>query len=241
MPEISGPVGFRWCSQMSHKTLEDFPTFRLSRLSRGETDPDGFTTFELEGEFDRVIKPVGEITWFWLLIGEREAVCAQWKSFADDTRIATLIVYKKELPEMVGKTLYYLSPGWDARNVWMVLDEQWGWERVRFQAVDAVAENYESNDVSIVDGRDVKTWTKLQRADKRTSTERYAPAAEQTSLSHGEQQVIPGGWDHEHCQLCRGHFDHGDFGYRDGDELWMCESCYDKYAKPHDLSFVDEL
>jgi hypothetical protein len=93
----------------------------------------------------------------------------------------------------------------------------------------------------MVDGREVQTWTKLQRADKHTSTERYAPAAEQASLSGGAQQVIPGGWDHEHCQLCRGHIDHGDFGYRDQDELWMCESCYNKYVKSHDLSFIDEL
>jgi len=130
---------------MSQKTLEDFSRFRLSRWSRGETDPDGYTAFELEGEFDRVIKPLGEITWFWLLIGEREAVCAQWKSPADDARAATLVVYEKELPEMVGKTLYYLSPGWEPVNVWMVLDQQWGWEHVRLQAVDAVPEKYQAN------------------------------------------------------------------------------------------------
>jgi hypothetical protein len=123
----------------------------------------------------------------------------------------------------------------------MVLDKQWGWQHVRFQAVDAVATTYQAKDVSMVDGREVQTWTKLQRADKHTSTERYAPAAEQASLSGGAQQVIPGGWDHEHCQLCRGHIDHGDFGYRDQDELWMCESCYNKYVKSHDLSFIDEL
>jgi len=64
---------------MSRKTLEDFPTFRLTRLNRGETR-DGLTTFEFEGEFDRIVKPVAEITWFWLLIGERHAVCVQWKS-----------------------------------------------------------------------------------------------------------------------------------------------------------------
>lgn len=225
---------------MSRKTLEDFPTFHLTRLNRGETR-DGLTTFEFEGEFDRIIKPVAEITWFWLLIGERHAVCVQWKSFGDDARAATVVAHEKELPEMSGKTLYYLSPGWDPVNVWMVLDKQWGWQHARFQAVDAVAETYQAKDVSMVDGREVKTWTKSQRADKHTSTERYAPAADQASLSSGAQQVIPGGWDHEHCHLCRGHIDHGDFGYRDQDELWMCENCYDKYVKSRDLSFVDEL
>ena len=109
---------------MSRKTLEDFPTFRLTRLNRGETR-DGLTTFEFEGEFDRIIKPVAEITWFWLLIGEHHAVCVQWKSFGEDTRAATVVAHEKESPEMSGKTLYYLSPGWDPVNVWIVLDKQW--------------------------------------------------------------------------------------------------------------------
>jgi len=235
------PVGFSRRNQMnqySRKTLEDFPKFHLSRLSRGETSQEGFTAFELEGEFDRPIEREEEITWFWLLIGERAAIRAQWKSFAEDTRAATLVAHEKELPEIAGKTLYYLGRRWDPYQVWMVLDEQWGWERVRFQAVDAVAETYEAKDISIIDGRPVKTWTKMQRADKRTSTTRYAPAVEQSSPSSAGQQVIPGGWDHEHCQLCRGHIDHDDIGYRDRDELWMCENCYDTYVKPHDLSFV---
>jgi len=225
----------------NRKTLEDFPKFRVSRVTRGETDPHGFTTFELDGEFDRIVGRVGEITWFWLLIGNRLAVCAQWKSLGEDTSTPTLVAHEKELPEIVGKTLYYLSPAWQAFNIWMVLDEKWGWEHVRFQTVDAVAEAFQANEVSIVDGREVKTWTKLERADNRGFTERYAPAAEQTSPSRAEPHVVPGGWDHEHCELCRGHIDNGDNGYRDRDERWMCENCYNKYVKRRDLSFVDEL
>jgi hypothetical protein len=94
---------------------------------------------------------------------------------------------------------------------------------VRFQAVDAVAETYEAKEVSIVDGREVKTWTKLERADRRGFTERYAPFGDKSLPSSPNPQLIPGGWKHEHCQLCRRHIDDGDFGYRDRDELWMCE------------------
>jgi hypothetical protein len=224
----------------NQKTLEDFPKFRVSRVTRGETDPQGFTTFELDGEFDRSVGRVGEITWFWLLIGDRLAVCAQWKSSGEDSCHPTLVVHEKALPEIVGKTLYYLSPAWQAFHIWMVLDEKWGWAHVRFQAVDAVAEAFLAKDVSIVDGREVKTWTKLKRADKRGFVERYAPAAEQT-LSEAEPHVVPGGWDHEHCELCRRHINPGDFGYRDRDERWMCETCYNKYVMRRDLSFVDEL
>ncbi|HTP30785.1 MAG TPA: hypothetical protein VMJ75_01350 [Candidatus Acidoferrales bacterium] len=222
------------------KTLEDFPKFSVSQLTRVGTDSQGFTRFELNGEFDRLVQPQGQITWFWLLIGDRAAVCAQWKSVGPGN-VATVTADEKEMPEIVGKTLYYLSPAWDARHIWMVLDEQWGWKRVLFQAVDAVAEAFEATDISIVDGREVKTWTKLSRADKCKSTKRYAPTLDDTLVSGRPAQLVPGGWDHEHCQLCREHINNGDFGYRDEDDHWLCESCYDKYVKHHDLSFVDDL
>ena len=142
---------------------------------------------------------------------------------------------------MVGKPLYYLSPAWEPHQIWMVLDEHWGWQRVLFQAVDAVAETHEATDVSIVDEREVKTWTKLSRADKRGSAERYAPTLDDTLVSGAAPQLVPGGWDHEHCQLCREHISHGEFGYRDEDDQWLCENCYGKYVMPRDLSFVDDL
>lgn len=222
------------------KTLQDFPRFSVSQVSRGETNSQGFTTFELRGEFDRIIQRQGEITWFWLLVGERAAVWAQWKSVGPGTA-ATVVAHEKTMPEIAGKTLYYLSPYWQAFHIWMALDEQWGWQRELFQAVDAVAEAYLANDVSIVDGREVKTWAKLSRADKRGHTERYVPLLDDTSDSGTTQQFVPGGWDHEHCELCQGHIEHGNYGYKDPDDRWMCETCYDKYVKPRDLSFVDDL
>lgn len=225
----------------ARKTLEDFPKFSVSQVTCGATNARGFTRFELNGEFDRTIERRGEINWFWLLIGERATVCVQWEHFDEGRRAATIVADEKERPDIAGKTLYYLSPAWEAYHVWMVLDEEWGWQRVLFQSVDAVAETFEANDVSIVDGREVKTWTKLIRADKHTGTERYAPELADGPTSGAAPRLMPGGWDHEHCQLCRAHIDDGDFGYRDRDDLWTCESCYEKYVKTHDLSFVDDL
>jgi hypothetical protein len=223
------------------KTLADLPHFRVLGVVRGETDPDGFTAFELEGEFDRIIERQGEITWFWLLSDQRSAICVQWKSEDDESLKAVVVAHEKKLPEVLGKTLYYLSPGWDPKNIWMVTDDQWGWESARLQAVDAVAETYAAKDISIVDGREVKTWTKLTRADGRGSVERYGPSEDKSSGSGTHTKIIPGGWDHEHCQLCRKHIDDGDYGYRDRDDHWMCVSCYDSYVRPRDVSFVDDL
>jgi ribosome-binding protein aMBF1 (putative translation factor) len=56
-----------------------------------------------------------------------------------------------------------------------------------------------------------------------------------------EAQVVTDGWDHEHCELCNKHIDPGDYACINTDRLWVCLSCFDNYAKPRDLSFVDEL
>jgi hypothetical protein len=233
-------TGNRQMNSKFRKKLEDFPKFTVSQLNDLGSDSQGFTRFELAGEFDRPVQPRGEITWFWLLIGDRAAVCAQWISRGPGTA-ATVVADEKEMPEMGGKTLYYLNPAWEPHHIWMVLDEHWGWQRALLKAVDALAETHEATNISIVDGREVKTWTKLSRADKRGSTKRYAPTRDDTSVSGTAPQLVPGGWDHEHCEICREHIDHGDFGYQDRDDHWLCEDCYDKYVRPRDLSFVDEL
>ena len=224
------------------KTLSDFPTFTVTAVRRGETSLNGYTEFELQGTFERLNQIArSECTWFWLLIGEHDCLCAQIKSQNEGTGAAVVTCDREEMPNILGEKLFYLSPYWQAYNVWMVLDPSWGWELLQFQTVDAVAEGYEAPDVSIVDGREVRKWTKLERADKRGHTSRHYPAQEQSSSADSTPQFVSGGWDHEHCDLCKAHINPGNYGYRDPDDRWMCESCYEKYVKPRDLSFVDEL
>jgi hypothetical protein len=54
-------------------------------------------------------------------------------------------------------------------------------------------------------------------------------------------QIIKGGWDHEHCYLCRSRI--GRAGARYGyyskaDNDWLCGSCYRKFIARHDLRFL---
>jgi hypothetical protein len=67
----------------------------------------------------------------------------------------------KDEPDIVGHTLAYLGPYWQAFHVWMVLDPDWGWEKKRFLGADAVAEDFEAKDASIIEGCEVKLGTKL--------------------------------------------------------------------------------
>jgi hypothetical protein len=51
-----------------------------------------------------------------------------------------------------------------------------------------------------------------------------------------------GGWDHEHCELCRARIGMAGAleGYVDPDEYWLCDDCFERYAKCHDVSFAAE-
>jgi hypothetical protein len=220
------------------KTLEDFPQFIPAAVRRGETSTTGYTEFELVGKFDRVIEEK-EGDWFYLLSGGG-STCATLKSLDKETKAAILTCNEKNEPEVVGRSLAYLQSYWRPENVWMVLDPSWGWNKKQFRGIDAVAEEYESKDVSIVDGREIKIWTKLEPVKPGGST-RYYPASDQTSPPSSERRIVASGWDHEHCVLCNAHIDMGGFGYCDSDGEWMCEKCYERYVAQHDLAFVDEL
>jgi hypothetical protein len=53
-------------------------------------------------------------------------------------------------------------------------------------------------------------------------------------------EIVPGGWDHEHCELCWGKIGSGGDpeGYSNGNGHWVCSRCYKRYVDPGDLRFV---
>jgi hypothetical protein len=222
------------------KALEDFPKFTVVAVRRGETSSTGYTEFQLDGHFDRIIDDI-DAYWFWLLFGEDGCLTATLKSLNTETNAAVLTTQELNEPPVLGLTLYYLRPYWQAFNIWMVLDKNWGWKKRQFHGVDAVAQDYEADEVSIVADREVKIWTKLESVEGRSGTSRHYPATDQTSPLNPESRLIPSGWGHEHCDFCRSHINTGEFGFCDPGDRWLCESCYERYVVPGDLSFVDEL
>jgi hypothetical protein len=230
------------------KTLEDFPKFVVTEVRRGATSEAGYTSFQLEGSFDRILPSSFDHVidgtgprWFWLLFGERGCLCPMLESFDKETRSAILTCQEREEPRVVGLELAYLSSYWQGFNVWMVLDPSWGWERKQFQGTDAVAEDYEAKDVSIVGGREVRVWTKLEPTGESTGQSRHYPATDQSLPVRSGTRLVSSGWGHDHCELCNEHIDAGMVGYCDPGGRWMCEKCYERYVTPRDLAFVDEL
>jgi hypothetical protein len=220
------------------KTLEDFPQFFVAAVRRGATAPDGYTRFELDGRFDSIIEENVE-NWFFLLFDKQKSLCVTLKSFDKETKKAILTCDEKDEPGVSGHSLAYLKGSWRPHSIWMVLDTNWGWERKQFRGLDAIAEDYEAKDISIVDGREVKVWTKLEPVRDSEGQSRHYPAGDQSSPVGSGRRVVPLGWDHEHCELCNTHIDVEDFGYCDPDESWLCEKCYERYVVPRNLAFVD--
>jgi hypothetical protein len=230
------------------KTLEDFPKLLVTAVHRGATSETGYTSFELQAGFDRVLETTFDQIiaddlprWFWLLFGRRGCLSPMLESFDKKAGMANLSCQEKAEPEVIGLKLAYLSPYWQAFNVWMVLDPNWGWQKEKFKGTDAVAEDYESKDVSIVGGREIKVWTKLEPTGVSRGQSRHYPATDQTLPVQTGTRLVPSGWGHEHCELCKEHIDAGMFGYCDPGRRWMCERCYERYVMQRDLAFVDEL
>jgi hypothetical protein len=206
------------------KTLSDFPQFTVGSMRRGKTSATGYTRFELDGKFDRIVEEI-DPSWFWLLFAEQDCLCATLQSLERDTGAATLTCDEKDEPKVIG----------------LVLDPNWGWAKKPFRAVDALATDYEANETSIVAGREVRVWTKLEPVGNSRGLSRYYPASDQTFPASSEPRLVHEAWDHEHCDLCKNHIDSGNLGYCDPRDRWMCEKCYERYVVQRDLAFVVEL
>jgi hypothetical protein len=121
-------------------------------------------------------------------------------------------------PESVahpGVALPWISGYWQAYHVTMILDAANAWRRADFIASDAQYFN--------LDGH--RGWQKV---------------GEELMDGAVPTEVVRGGWDHEHCELCRAIIGSGGApaGYVDPEDRWLCEGCYRRYAEPRDLSFL---
>jgi hypothetical protein len=54
--------------------------------------------------------------------------------------------------------------------------------------------------------------------------------------------LVPGGWDHEHCDVCQKTIGCGGepFGYSSPPNAWVCEKCYASFVVPRSLAFISD-
>ena len=134
-----------------------------------------------------------------------------------DTRqavfIAPLWVQRDRIS--VGSTVPWLPEGWQYFHVNLVVAPASSWALRRFVASDA--QHFRAGNAH--------GWTKAGA--------RLEPAHE---LTH----IEPGGWDHEECAICFAHIGRGGLpeGYVNDADAWLCQTCYNRYARTHDLDFM---
>lgn len=122
-----------------------------------------------------------------------------------------------------------------AQPHWEVLDSYWGeraelvldetreWSRASFEPRAAV--QFSSPGGRIRGALDLATLRALSGPSRPEDLE-----------------VVPDGWDHEHCELCWEKIGLGGQaqGYVSRNANWVCASCYTAFIEPRSLSFIPE-
>jgi hypothetical protein len=155
--------------------------------------------------------------WFWLWPTDHRAIIPTITALAEDGRIELLVDSSDISPQISsGAELSWLDPYWQAYHVYMIRRGEW--EKRRFQSEDAA------------------TFT-LGRLRGRNRADLPIPEG---AVATG---IAPGGWDHEHCELCRATIGSGgsEVGYVDPDDHWLCPTCYEAWARPKSLDFLVDL
>jgi len=200
------------------KRLKDLPQFSVSGVKEEGSAPDGYIPLELSGSFD-TLEGVREGR-CWLLLPDKQSLIGDLTSPDTNAKTAFYRTFDRTVPALVGHTLPYLNGYWQAYHVWMVMDADQVSQELVFRPSDAVSFSCDGSG-----GRELKGIRKTSPED----------------LLNPDLQIVRNGWDHEHCELCNAHINPGDSGYQDAEGGWVCQRCYSRYVRPHDLAFIDEL
>ena len=154
----------------------------------------------------------------WLVNGQ-EYYIGDLNNFDASKKTATFVNWD-EASKMVkkGAEFYWIDGYWNIDLIWRILDEDKPWIKEKFKVQNA--------QVFIQNG--VRGWCKVGH-----------------KIPDGAVlgEIIPGGWDHEHCSICRTKI--GKSGqedcYRDEDRYYLCVSCFEQYAREHNLAFTDDI
>ncbi len=154
----------------------------------------------------------------WLVNGQ-EYYIGDLNNLDVNKKTATFVNWD-EASKMVkkGAEFYWIDGYWNRDLIWRILDEDKPWIKEKFKAQNA--------QVFIQNG--VRGWCKVGYK---------IPAGAVLG------EIIPDGWDHEHCSICWTKI--GKSGqedcYRDEDRYYLCVSCFEKYASQHNLAFTDDI
>jgi hypothetical protein len=152
-----------------------------------------------------------------------------------------------------GAVLPWLDSRWQARDLAVLLDGAGEWQRVKYEATDAVVFSKRTlrctecgwpGDVSAMPLQGCpKCSSKLKEVEIFGNQEAAFPLDADARLV----EIRTGSWDHDHCLICDSVIGRdAPWGYRESSRagaqnsvgIWLCERCFDRYVKPGDFSFL---
>ena len=178
-------------------------------VDRVERGPDGLRVY---GNFDR-------------LDGVREGGCFRlsrcnyaWANLEIQDRAAgSVVVTSARDPDIallrVGERYIWFDDYWQAPLVEAIADEATEWRQFTFEPSDA----------------------QYFRVGDSVGWQKVGGTLQEGAVA---LEVKPGGWDHEHCDLCGDHIDvENPVAFTNSEDHFLCSPCYNRYGATHDVSF----
>jgi hypothetical protein len=192
------------------QTLADFPRFTVEVVETIDED-----SYRIAGTFDR-IDGVSRDGWDYLVgTGIPGGMTATVLTFDETSKQASYKLFATDVKYhdlQVGMVLGWLSSYWDPLLIFAISRGPDVWKPLVFQPSTAY---YWAKGA----------WTNNEEGAKRSA---------------GLEGIIavPGGWDHEHCDLCNKHIDDGDkyWLFEDGRSEFLCDACYAVTVPSRDLT-----
>ena len=167
----------------------------------------------IRGRFDR-LDGLRESGWFWP--GPGRYLFADLEGLDRNTGELTVTVVEPSEAEglSTGDRLPWFDAYWQVPVVDAIIDESHAWQPVTFEPSTAVHFSLGNS----------AGWQPLGQ-----------DLPDGAVISHEEEA----GWDHEHCSICTKQINsESPQAYLTADGTWwLCESCYQRYGKTHDVSF----
>jgi hypothetical protein len=151
-----------------------------------------------------------------LYLGAGRFIWGRFRDVKATERICSFCADKaEEMSELKPGARYPFLDGYWGQRAELVLKEGRHWERLRFEPSDMVC--FPMKEDGLMGARLSKD----------------APAV-------GE--VVPGGWDHEHCDICWETIGLGGEpeAFFSQPDKWVCEECYTNFVTPRSLAFIGE-
>ncbi|MDR3628560.1 MAG: hypothetical protein P4L45_17065 [Ignavibacteriaceae bacterium] len=197
---------------MEIKGLDSLPQFRIDSIESNGKD------YMIIGSFNHVSGIRNDTGWLYNIASWKDSGSVTIISLKDiSSKSVKLSLYDSEYISIFqpGKAFPYIDGYWQPMDVAIILDELSTWNKVHFKPTDA-------------------EYFRLNGAIGWQETGKKLPVGAQF------MELKKDGWDHEHCRLCWENISlqTQPFGYRNNDNIWVCESCYTKYVLTHNLDFL---